>query len=117
MNERAKLLETLLAGRVPTEEVLRRLRDYPWDSEVLVHVKPKHLLSVLRRFQAGEIGAAEVEEWADAIEVRDDIGCEAGSEDVVHEVIHALANPELVGPLTLVVSQALIERLRSLSSH
>ena len=70
----------------------------PTDSEVLIYAGPGHLLSVLRRFETGEIGAAEVEEWANAIEIRDDIGFEAESDDVVRDVIHVLANPELAGP-------------------
>jgi len=117
MSERTKLLDALLNCRIPTEEALRELRSYPWDSEVLVYVKPHHLLSVLRRFQAGEMGAAEVEEWANAIEVRDDIGLEAGSEGIVREVIHTLANPELEDSLTPAVSKGLIERLARFSSH
>jgi hypothetical protein len=111
MNERAKLLEALLDCRTPAEELLRRLATYPWDSEVLVHARPEHLLSVLRRFQAGSIGAAEVEEWANAIEMRDDIGFEAESEEVVRDVIHVLANPELAGPLTSTVTKDLMDRL------
>jgi hypothetical protein len=117
MNERAKLLEILLSYRTHPEEVLRRLGTFPWDSEVLVHARPDHLLSVLRLFTAGEIGAAEVEEWANAIEMRDDIGFEAESEAVVRDVVHVLANPELAGPLTPTMSQDLIERLARFSSR
>jgi hypothetical protein len=117
MNERAEILETLLGCRTAPEQALRRLRSYPWDSEVLVYARADHLLSVLRRFQAGELGAAEVEEWANAIEMRDDIGFEAGSKEVVRDAIHALANPELAGPLTQEVGRNLVDRLSRFSSH
>ena len=111
MNDRAKLLEALLSCRTPPDELLHRLATYPWDSEVLVHARPEHLLSVLRRFQDGQIGAAEVEEWANAIEMRDDIGFETESEEVVRDIVHVLANPELAGPLAPAVAEDLIERL------
>ncbi len=61
----------------------------------------------MKRYLAGEISTQEVEDWANLIECRDDIGYED-----VADVLHILANPLITYELTPAVAAQLIEELR-----
>jgi hypothetical protein len=70
-----------------------------WDSdEELVILDAAHISTVLNRLLAGEISVADVEDWANAIECREDIGLLQGSP--VADALDELANPVLTRPLT-----------------
>jgi hypothetical protein len=68
-----------------------------WSETPAVVLTAENVLAVLRRFQAGALTAAEVEDWADLIECREDI--DYLPDDEVLEAIYLLANPVLNGPL------------------
>lgn len=96
---RSLLLHELLHFTRPTADVVRNLSDFGWDSdEELVTLQADHVAAVLSRFLSGEIESQEVEDWANAVECRDDIGMRLDSP--VADVLHALANPSLIYPLT-----------------
>ena len=65
----------------------------------MVVLTTDHILSVLRRFQEGELIAADVEAWADLIECREDIDYQPGRDEAIVEAIFVLANPVLNGSL------------------
>jgi hypothetical protein len=48
-------------------------------------------------FKRGSLSAADVEDWANALECRDDVGF---STSQAHELLHELANPLLTQPLS-----------------
>jgi hypothetical protein len=52
------------------------------------------------RMPEGSISAADVEDWANAVEGREDVGREAGYESLLNDAIFELANPMLHEPLT-----------------
>jgi hypothetical protein len=110
---RANLLRELV--RSPTE-VLRlthALSGYGWDSEVeLVQVCREDVLAVLGQYVSGDLSATAVEEWADALEVRDDIGFGTPGDESLRDVIHLLANPELEGALSLEMARHICRDLR-----
>lgn len=60
------------------------------------------------RVLQSELSAEQVAEWADAIEVRDDVGFES---DQVREALHVLANPALEGALDPAKAAAIRDRL------
>lgn len=82
-------------------EALLRLRTFPWDSETeLVTLTRGDALGLLDEYLRGELTRASFEAWAEAVEVRDDIGMEEGFEDLLRSFIFELANPEIDGQLT-----------------
>jgi hypothetical protein len=94
---------SILSGLVeftrPLDELLIELKRLEWDSEApLVTLKVKHLVSTLRRYLAGQLSCKDVEIWANAIEMRDDIGYEPDT--IAGQLLHELANPLLTVPLT-----------------
>ncbi|NYE29676.1 hypothetical protein HDE78_002642 [Rhodanobacter sp. K2T2] len=74
MDSRESLLNALLSLRRPAREIARDLSACGWDapsSVIVLDAAP--ISSMLDRFIAGEVSAAQVEDWASCIECRDDI--------------------------------------------
>ena len=110
-DSRRAALEDLITLRQPLAAVAARLARYPWDSEVeLVTLLPEHISGVLARFCAGEIAAGDVEDWANAIECREDIAL-AGAP--VEHAVFQLANPIITEPITLASAASLVAALHS----
>jgi hypothetical protein len=102
----------------PLDTVLVELAGVAWDSEEeLVTLQPAHVIEVLSRFQSARLSAEDVERWANAIEGRDDIGCEDESRALLKETMFDLANPDLQGALTTEVAARWVERLRAVRTE
>jgi hypothetical protein len=96
---RTSQLEELLHFSRPVADVLSDLSAFGWDSdEELVILEAAHISTVLNRFLSGEISVTDVEDWANAIECREDIGLLEGAP--VADALDELANPLLTRPLT-----------------
>lgn len=92
-------LASLLCFDRPLVEIESLLGSLGWGEEPLVTLRRENIASVLRRYLAGEIDAATVEEWANLIEGRDDVEFASPDEEVIIQAIHDLANPVLQGRL------------------
>lgn len=93
---RRDAVRDLVEWRVPVTESLRRLAGFPWDSDdELVQMTRGHVSSVLRRFLNGEVSAQAVEDWAEAVFMRDDIGFGEPPDEVLKEALFELSTPEL----------------------
>lgn len=112
VDDRRALLQRLVERKGPLEDVYRALTQFPWDvDEPLVTLTSDHVADALRDYLAGALTEREVEDWADALEVRDDVEfADSAEEDVLH-VIHFLANPLLHGPLTPEGAEDCLHRL------
>lgn len=66
------------------------------DNGGLVEISDSILAAVLQKFISGCISEDDLEEWANFVECRDDISC-----DKNEDYIYALANPELMGEITI----------------
>ena len=108
-DERTDALTDLVALRRPLGDALAAVRALPWDSDVeLVVVGPSDVRSVLQRFLRREVTAEGVEQWADALESRDDVAVDPRVPD---DLLHALATPELEGVLTPPRAEELVAEL------
>lgn len=105
---RAELLRALIAYEQPIEPVLAELRAFGWDSQRDLEVVSRgDIVRMLDKYLAGEIAAADLTDWADLIECREDIGFGSKEEAPLSDAIFELANPNLRG----VVNQASVRRL------
>ena len=95
---RREALRDLALFASPLPSIQHSLSDFAWDSDELAMLDKQNVLQVLRRFDAGELAGKDVEAWANAIEMRDDIGYDR--ETAVWDVLYELANPTLTEPLT-----------------
>ena len=99
MTTRASHLKDLLHFSRPVADVVSELSVFGWDSdEVLVTLDASHISSILNRFLSGDASETDVEDWANAIEGREDIGFPLDSP--VADALDELANPLLTKPLT-----------------
>jgi len=76
-----------------------------------VTLRRSHVITVLNKLGIGKWSPDDVEQWADLLEGRNDVGLESGHEDVLKEVIFDLANPALQGPLNPRSADGLMRRL------
>jgi hypothetical protein len=107
--DRAKLLDDLLNGRC--SESQSDLNSLPWDWEgaPLAVLTSDHINGQLNNFMTGSISSAQVGDWANSIEGREDIEYDPESE--IGRVLNLLANPEINDSLTHQVAVQLVARL------
>jgi hypothetical protein len=108
-NERSQLLQSLLKLDRPLDQILPPLNQLGWDSdEELATLHPQHLISILNRYLNGELSPVAVENWANAIECREDLAWES---ETISALIHELANPLLTRPLSEDTAREWLQRL------
>lgn len=109
---RAAPLCDLLALHVPIGEAARALREHEPDSRrKLITVSRVHAVRLLDAYLAGELSARECRQWADVLDVREDVGRAPGSEDLLNDFLFAIATPGSAGPLTPDVARQWLTRL------
>ncbi|MES2359101.1 MAG: hypothetical protein V4529_12285 [Gemmatimonadota bacterium] len=110
MKDRASLLRSLIDFDDPIQEIMAELQQLPWDVEIpVVQFSVGDATSVLRRYEAGQLSAPDIEAWANAIEGRDDIGIDDHLD--LREMIYQLANPSLTQRLTRDAAQGWLKKL------
>jgi hypothetical protein len=98
MNTHHQLLNSLLKLDRPLTEILAPLNALGWDNpQTFVTLKPQHITQILQSYLNHQITELEVENWANAIESREDIATE---NELLEQIIFDLANPPLTNPLT-----------------
>jgi hypothetical protein len=111
-SERLALVTDLVTLSRPLEDILRDLARQPGDPDAeLVSLGRENVVSVLERYLAGDIDAATVADWADAIELRDDVGVPE-DDQMLRDLLFELANPPTAAPLTFDRAERLIALLR-----
>jgi hypothetical protein len=112
-HERRTVVADLIRFNQPLAELEARLARFPWDcDEPLVVLTTGHLRSVTDRFLAGELTAEQVEEWANLVELREDIDLDPAHWTAIQDAVFRLANPYLAGAaITAVSMRALLQEL------
>ncbi len=110
--DRIKAIQDLVKLRTRLPDAISRLKQFPWDSEVeLVTLTRTDARRVLREYLEGPLSADSVEEWANAVEGRDDIGFEKGFEALLKDLVFELATPDLTQRITPLRATEWIRRL------
>lgn len=109
---RTQALEALLLLREPVQVAIQKVSSFPWDSEVqLVVLTRADARRVVTAFVEGSLSAEECDEWANAVEGRDDVSLEGGSEELLREFLFEFGTPELTRPLTRSTAEEWILKL------
>ena len=95
--DRREILRDLIERRRPVAESAVALRRFSWDEDELVELDASDVRTALAAFEAGTLSAVELRAWAEAIEVREDVGRTPGQEQLLNDALMALATPELFG--------------------
>ena len=97
----------LLSLSGPLAGIQAQLAEYPWGcSEPPLALTKEHLGSVLERFLSGALTAEQVEAWANAVEMREDVEYDGNS--LQARLLHSLANPALDGALSLASAKEML---------
>ncbi|QDH80579.1 hypothetical protein FKX85_16640 [Echinicola soli] len=100
-NDRENTLNELLNFERRLVELRYSLSVLEWDSEEeIVTLTLNHLKNILNRYLEKELSDNDIYEWANLIEMREDIRLDPTHEDLLKELIFELANPEINGSLT-----------------
>lgn len=111
--QREDALRALVELRVPVATATAALASFDWDSDrELVNVTCADAVRVLQQYLAGKLTAEDCQQWADALEVRDDVGREPGFEDELTEFLFEIATPEVAGTLTPERAQHWVQALQ-----
>ncbi len=98
--DRRVILENLLTLSRPLPQLKQELAAFGFDyGGEPVELSANELAAVLQKFLDGLIPATAVEDWADLIEVREDVDYPESQKDVISDIIYQLANPVLEGSL------------------
>jgi hypothetical protein len=109
---RIDFLQSLVQFDRPLNQVLSALNQMDWDSEQEVMIlKREQIAIILQRYLNGHLQSTEVEDWANAIECREDIGYEEGYEYLLRDLIYELANPLLTRSLSPQTAKNLLNTL------
>lgn len=98
--DRKKALLTLIRLNGPIKKAMGNLPNDWADSPELVQIGRHDVVRLLSEFLAGRLSAEEVALWAEALEVRDDVGREQDERRRINGFLFELANPAMNGRLT-----------------
>jgi len=94
--KREELIRKIIDFEDDINQHITEVSTFGWDSDrELVILTKADIENVLRKFNAEEISKQQLDEWANFIESREDIGYETFQRDILVEIIHWLANPDL----------------------
>ena len=110
--ERSDILIDLIEVRLPLADVIAAARELPWDSDIeLILLERAHVITLLQRYLRHELSADDLEEWANTVEGREDIGLEPAYEELLGAFLFETANPLLAEPISEVNARRWLERL------
>lgn len=114
-DDRLRALRALIAYELPLEPALAVLASCSWDcEEPLTSLTASDVLRMLDCHSSGALTSAQLTDWADLLECREDIHLPSAPFNI-SAMMFRLANPNLEGPVT----DALVEQMRAelVSAH
>lgn len=105
-----EILLDLIEVRLPLADAIAAVRELPWDSDIeLALLERAHVITLLQRYLRHELTPADLEEWANAVEGREDIGLEPACEEL-EAFVFETANPLLAEPISEENARRWLER-------
>ena len=116
--DRQEALLDLIMLRKPVSSAIGVVKAFQWDSDAeIVTFTRADALRLLDAYLQGTVGEGLVEQWANAVEGRDDIGFERSAGELLREFIFELATPEITTALTPARAAEWEEALRAEGSE
>jgi len=111
MRDRADIARDIVLLNGNLNILHKELSLYPWDIEnPIIDIANPDVLNILNRVIAEQISYAELEDWANLIEGRDDFSFES---EKLQEIIFRLANPSLHGGMNQQIAIKLVKELQN----
>jgi len=112
MRSRKFYLDSLIHLKKDLADIRTELSSFDWDDEEEeIVLTAKAVSNVLSKAVIGDFTIEQLEEWADIIEVRNDIVYEELHDALIKEVISHLSNPDLFGKIDNLKLQNWIDKL------
>lgn len=109
---REDLLKKLINLSGSVKDITNELDKYGWDpKDKLTLLTSQDVIQILQRYILEVIDNSVVEEWANAIECREDIYFEEKHQNIIKQLIYELANPELTYYLSKDKAKLLCKKL------
>jgi hypothetical protein len=106
---RRELLNLVIGSEMTPSKASRELSRFPSDVGVdLALVGKSDVVKLLNLFILGKRTADQLFDWADFLELRDDVGLENAQ---VYDVVFYLSNPHMNGPVTVDAAQDFLHEL------
>lgn len=106
---RRDLLTDLVELRRPISDVVSRLRQYHWDVDrPIVFVGTVDVVRILEFYLSGEVSADTITEWADALEMREDVQVD----ERLFEFFMEASSPEIHEPISKIFARRWISLLK-----
>ncbi|MCI5060220.1 MAG: hypothetical protein MRY79_04020 [Alphaproteobacteria bacterium] len=100
--KRKKMLGNFINFEGDLQQISKQILEHGWDYEGdPVIITKENVRNVLQNYIEGKITSEDVQKWADFLEVREDVDYFEHDEDVLSQIIHELANPDIEGVLSL----------------
>lgn len=97
-NDKKQILKNLIKFNKSLKNIKNEISNLNFDSKFELYIITKNdIKQILNRALKENIAFKELEEWANLIECRDDLGFE---EEILQEIIFDFANPEINGLIT-----------------
>ncbi len=101
MTNRHQVLADLLELKHPLPRAIKQLETFSFDYEGEPYIVTKsHIRNAVTQFLNGSINSAELEGWAEIVEVREDLECDPEHKAQISNAVFDLANPILQGQIT-----------------
>ncbi|NBX67029.1 MAG: hypothetical protein EBQ96_08550 [Proteobacteria bacterium] len=111
-DERIFILTKILRLETDVTPLIKQMSDYSWDFVGQTALLDKTILrSVLSRYAAGDLTADAIYQWADFLELLEDVDYPADEADTISAILHELANPDLEGTLSPERAEILLAKL------
>ncbi len=110
--ERMSLLKKVIQADGDIHQHAKILNQLEWDFNGTPALLDKQTLKdVLERFAVGTSSVNYIYEWADFLELRDDVDFPEDDKEKISQIMRDLANPDLQGGLTLERAKKFISQL------
>lgn len=111
-SDRLELVNLLLDAPDSLASTMERLSSYSWDfTGTGVQLKREHIEAALQRYLSGSLTREQLEDWANAIEGREDIEFDGSYGQLLADIVYELANPTLTQLLSKPRAIELIKRM------
>jgi hypothetical protein len=113
--ERRDAVLALVDWRGALNDLRASLQNFPWDCEhALVILRPDHICRAIERFLKDEVSAMDLEEWAEAVEGREDVGYFESQSEIISEALFQLSTPAANVPISKQIAGSWLHELSSL---
>jgi hypothetical protein len=116
MDEHRRALVTdLVHWRQPIRILEEKLAEIPWDppDDDRVLLGRGAVVDAIDRALRGNVSYDDLERWAHALEMREDVELEDAHRDRLRDTLFDLSNPDVQGPFTPDTLRGLVRRLNA----